>query len=136
MVPVAIGLLCYLIETDREAIERIVGECRQGFLKHDAARVLKWLTEDATAGGSIGAGPLAPQVKRWIDQDKRRFSELTVKSRKIVVDADVARSEWMVTATLHEGHRQEWPRYQVVIAAEFRRGPDGWLIRHVDATAP
>ena len=40
LVPVAIGIGGYLVETDAEAIARVADECRMAFLAGDAERVL------------------------------------------------------------------------------------------------
>jgi hypothetical protein len=137
-VPAVVGVVSYLIETDQEAIERIVEEARRAFLSGDADRILKNLADGATAGGLIGNGPLAPEVVRWVGQERRRFADVSVRRREVVVEGDLAKGEWLVSATLRHGHGDDWPRasYQAVVAVEFERGPDGFRIRHAVARAP
>ncbi len=136
LVPAVAGVLCFLIETDAEAIERIVEDCRRAFLAGDVDRILAFVADDATAAGWVGEGPLAPRVKEWVDRNSRRLTGLTVRRREIVVEGDAARSDWIVTVTTRHGGGLGLPRFQVRIAAEFHRGPDGFKVRRAEATAP
>ncbi len=136
LIPAVVGIVSYLIETDREAIERIVEDCRRAAMSGDADRILRHLADGATAGGRIGQGPLAPEVRRQFGQDRRRFAKLTARCRKIVVEGDEVRGEWLVTAMLRREGGEGWPAFSIVVAVRFVRGPEGFLIRHAEVSAP
>jgi hypothetical protein len=136
LIPAVIGIVSFLIETDREAIERIVEDSRRAVLSGDAGRILRHLADGATVGGRIGQGLLAPVASRHVDQERRRFSGLTVRCRKIVVEGDEARGEWLVTAAPRHDGGEQWPAFTALVAVRFVRGPDGFLVRHAEVSAP
>lgn len=131
--PVLIGVVAWLVETDQEAIERMTDECRRALLRGDVEAVTSRLAEQAEGDGYIGSGPLAPRVRYWADQAKERLGDLTLSLRKIVVEGDGARAEWAVRADglkRAHGHREQ---VRFLVRLEYRRGPDGWLITRANA---
>jgi len=129
LVPAAIGIGGYLVETDAERIARVADECRMAFLAGDAERVLVHIEEDAVGDGLAGGGPLRKTVRRWVDLANGRLKHLSLDRGKIVVDGEEARGEWIVTLRGRQGMRG---RFGIVI--NFARGPAGWLVRHADVS--
>ena len=130
--PVLIGVIAWLVETDQEAIERMTDECRRDLLRGDVEAVTSRLAEEAEGDGYIGTGPLAPRVRYWADQTKERLRDLSLSLRKIVVEGDGARAEWAVRADLKGVHGYHG-QVRFLVRLEYRRGPNGWLITRANA---
>lgn len=129
--PVLIGVVAWLVETDEEAIERVTDEARRALLAGETETVTGLLTPDATSDGWAGRGPLVPRVAYWTDQARRRLARMTLSLRKIEVEGDGAHAEWAVQARLK--HR-EMPRiFRCLLRLDYRRTPEGWRISHADA---
>ena len=120
-----------LIETDEEAIERLMEDCRKAALAGDSGKVLATLDPDATAGGFVGSGPLEPRIRHFLDRVKGRLEAIHLGRDKIEVDGDEARGRWTVKVTL----REKEPVRPVLLSAvvRYRRAPEGWRIRHIEA---
>jgi ketosteroid isomerase-like protein len=135
LIPIIVGLVAYLHESEEEAVERVAEVCRQAVLDGDIEKILQHLMEDAEGAGLMGSGPLAPAVRRWMDEVSDRLREVDLSRREIVVDGVDARGEWLVKARLKRSH--DWGGRVVVIArVDFKRGPAGWLIRRVEIARP
>ena len=135
LIPIVVGLIAFLHESEEDAIERVAEICRQALLDGDAERILAHLEEDAKGAGLVGSGPLAPAVKRWLDQVKGGLRELDLSLREIVVDGEDARGVWLVKGRLKRSH--EWGGRVVVEArVDFHRSPAGWLVRRVEIAGP
>jgi len=130
--PVLIGVVAWLVETDREAIERMTDECRRALLRGDVDAVASRLAEDAVGEGYIGTGPLAARVDHWADQAKDRLDDLSLSLRKIVVEGDGAQAEWAVRADL-KGVHGRYGQVRFLVRLEYRREPDGWRITRANA---
>lgn len=129
--PVLIGVVAWLVETDEEAIERVTDEARRALVAGEQDPVIALLTPDAAGEGRIGRGPLGPRVAYWTDQARRRLEDLTLSLRTIEVEGNDARAEWAVQARLKHG---EMPRrFRFLLRLDYRRTPAGWRISHADA---
>lgn len=119
-----------LVTTDEERIERLTMACRAAMLAGDAEAVRELLTEDATGGGWIGSGPLAPRIDGWADQAKRRVRDADLELREVEVEGDEARATARATVRLSAGGAAGllWLRIEL----RCRRVETGWRIAHVD----
>ncbi len=133
---IIVGLVAYLHESDEDAIERVAESCRRALLDGDVERILAHLEDEAEGAGLVGSGPLAPAVKRWVDQVSGGLGKLDLSLREIVVDGEDARGVWLVKGRLKRSH--EWGGSLVVVTArvDFHRSPAGWLVRRVDIARP
>ena len=135
LIPIVVGLVAYLYESEEDAIERVAEICRLAVLDGDAELILAHLEESAEGAGLVGSGPLVPAVKRWVNQELGGLRKLDLSLRELVVDGEDARGVWLVKARLKRPHA--WGELVVVKArVEFHRGPAGWLVRRVDIARP
>ena len=135
LVPMIVGLLAYLHESEEDAIERVAEICRQALLDGDAERIAAHLTEDAELAGLMGSGPLAPGLSRRVDQASGRLRRLDLSLREIVVDGEVARGIWLVKGRLKDPHVYG-DRMGAVARVDFRKSPAGWQVRRVEIARP
>ena len=128
------SLIAVLVETDEEAIERVTEECREAFLAGDADALIARSTTDATVSGLAGRGPLAESAREWVTRAGRRVAGATLSLRVIEVDGDDGRAEWLATVRMRDSEMVPFARLTVRI--DYRRGPEGWRIRHVEILPP
>ncbi len=135
LIPIVVGLVAYLQESEEEAIERVAETCRRAVLDGDAKSVLAHLEDDAEGAGLVGSGPLVPAVKRWVGQELGRLRKLDLSLRELVVDGEDARGVWLVKARMKRPH--DWGDLMIFEArVEFHRSPAGWLVRRVEIARP
>lgn len=135
LVPFGIGVVTWLLPSDRKAIRRIAEDCRDAFVAGDAGRILAHLDEGATAGGYVGSGELAPKVGAWVDRYSGSVKGIALAQRKIEVDGDTAEGEWMATLRLRRSE-QGLPVHKGVVRVRLRRIAGGWRVSHVEAGRP
>jgi len=131
LTPIVVGLFVFLHESEEDAIERVAEDCRRALLDGDAERILAHLEEGAEGAGLVGSGPLAPAVKRWVNQVSGGLRKLDLSLREIVVDGEDARGVWLVKGRLKDPHLYG-DRVAVIARVDFHRSPAGWLVRKVD----
>ena len=120
-----------LIETDKEAIERLMEDCRAAVLAGDSGKVVATLDPDATAGGFMGSGPLTPRVRHFLDRVEGRLQGLHLSRDKLEVDGDEARGRWTLKVTFSE--KDPVRPVLLSVRVRYRRAPEGWRIRHAEA---
>jgi len=132
-VALAVGLAA-IIETDEEAIERVTNSCRNAFLERDAEAILAHLTTDAVYVQRTREEPLSSEVKRRLEQDRRRVDNVSLSLREIEVDGDDARATWRVMVRLDR--TEGFPMFRFDARVDYRREADGWKIRRAELASP
>ena len=129
LIPLTVGVVAHLIETDEEQIERVLDEAVRAAIAGDAERVFPRLTQDATVGGWISEGELLPRLRDLVGRAHRDVESATLDLERLEVDGDDARGTWKGGARLRRGGLYGRALFEAAI--EFRRSGDDWLIRRV-----
>ena len=130
------GVIAYLIETDEEKIERVLDVTVRAALRGDVPEVQRYVEQDATGGGRLGEGLLAPKIGYWVREARQRVEDVSLDLAGLNVEGDVAEGTWNGVATLKRDPAFPYGRVPFVAEVKFHRGPDGWRISHVVLRRP
>lgn len=129
LIPLTVGVVAHLIETDEEQIERVLDEAVRAAIAGDAEAVIQRVTSDATGGGWIREGELLPRMQYLVGEAHGRVESASLDLKRLEVEGDDARGTWHGGARLKRG--QPLGRALFEVAIDFRRVGESWLIRRV-----
>jgi hypothetical protein len=129
LLPLAVGIVAHLIETDEEKVERVLDEAVRAAIAGDAEGVSRRLAPEATRGGWLGEGPLPSEVEYWVKEAHRRVEDVSLDPKSLTVSGDDARGTWTGLATLKRSEMYRSVPFSADI--EFGRSQESWRIRRV-----